>query len=149
MIPIDKIKELRELTGISISECKKALKEAGGDIEKAKELLKKLGKEIAEKKRTRAVGEGLIESYIHPTGKLGVLIEVQCETDFVARSPDFKSLCHELALQAASMDPENVEEFLKQPYIKDPSRQVQNIIQDAIAKLGENIIVKRFSRFEI
>ncbi len=149
MVTIEQIRELREVTGISISECKKALEEAGGDIAKAKELLKKLGKHIAEKKQAREVGEGLIEGYVHSTGKVGALVDMRCETDFVAKSPDFKALCHEIALQVVSMDPKTQEELLDQPYVKDPSRTVRDIIHDTIAKLGENIVIKQFSRFEI
>jgi elongation factor Ts len=149
MATIDQVKELREATGISISECKKALEVAGGNSEKAKELLKKWGKEVAEKKQTREVGEGIVASYLHSTGKLGALVDVRCETDFVARSPEFKTLCHELALQIASMNPENAQELLGQPYVKDPSRQVQDVLNEYIARLGENIVVKQFSRLEI
>ncbi len=148
-VNLDQIKQLRGQTGISVLECKKALEEARGDIEKAKELLRKRGKEIAEKKQEREVGEGLIAAYIHSNEKLGALVDVRCETDFVARSDDFKKLCHELALQIASMDPQTTEELMGQPYVKDPSRAIQAIIQDGILKLGENIVVKRFSRFEI
>lgn len=148
-IPLDQIKELRDITGISVSECKKALEESAGDIEKAKEFLRKRGEEIAEKKQAREVGEGLVETYTHTNGKLGVLVDIRCETDFVARSGDFKTLCHEIALQVASMDPATIEELIGQPFVKDPSRTIQNIVQDCIAKLGENIVVKRFSRFEI
>ena len=105
--------------------------------------------QIAQKKQAREAGEGLIETYLHPTGRVGALLDVRCETDFVARSADFKSLCHELALQVASMNPETTEELLKQPYIRDPSKTMKDVITETIAKLGENIIVKRFSRFEI
>ncbi|TSC55994.1 MAG: elongation factor T [Parcubacteria group bacterium Greene0714_21] len=149
MATIDQIKELREATGISISECKKALEEAEGNSEKARELLKKWGKEVAEKKQAREVGEGVVASYLHSTGKLGALVDVRCETDFVARSPEFKVLCHELALQVASMNPQNTEEFLSQPYVKDPSYQVRDLVNTYIARLGENIVVKQFSRLEI
>lgn len=149
MSAIDQLKQLREATGISISECKKALEQAGGDMEKARELLRSWGKSVAEKKQTREVGEGLIEAYIHATGKLGALLDVRCETDFVSRSPEFKALCHELALQVASMECETVEELLAQPYVRDPSRTIKDILSDAIAKVGENIVVKRISRFEI
>lgn len=149
MISINKIKQLREETGISISECKKAMEEAGGDIGKAKSLLREWGKEVAEKKQAREVGEGLVECYVHTTGKIGVLVDVRCETDFVARSADFKSLCHELALQVASMEAEDVSELLKQPYIRDVGKTVKDLVSEQIAKLGENIVVKRFTRFEI
>ncbi|HZX50324.1 MAG TPA: translation elongation factor Ts [Candidatus Paceibacterota bacterium] len=146
---VEQIKELRELTGISIAECKKALEEAGGNAEKAKALLKEWGKEVAAKKQERATGEGLVVSYIHGTGKVGSLVAVKCETDFVARSDDFKNLCHELALQIASMEAENVEELLSQEYIKDSGKTIADVINEAIAKLGENIVVDRFVRFRI
>ena len=149
MATLDQLKELREATGISISECKKALEEAGGNTQIAKALLKEWGKEVAEKKQIREVGEGVVEAYIHSTGKLGALVDVRCETDYVARSSEFKTLCHELALQVASMNPQNVEELLAQPYVKDPSRQVHDVLNEYIASLGENIVVKQFSRLEI
>jgi elongation factor Ts len=149
MVSIDLIKELREFTGISISECKKALEEAEGDMEKAKKLLREWGREVAEKKGEREVGEGLIVSYVHGTGRVASLVAVKCETDFVARSEDFKNLCHELALQIAFMDAKNVDEFLLQDYIKDSGKKVKDIIQEVIAKLGENIVVERFVRFHI
>jgi elongation factor Ts len=149
MASIDLIKELRGLTGISISECKKALEEAGDDIEQAKKLLKEWGKEVAAKKSDREVGEGLVVSYIHSTGKIGSMVAVRCETDFVARSDDFKSLCHELALQVASMPAENVDELLGQTYIKDPGKTVKDVVGEVIAKLGENIIVDTFARFTV
>ena len=149
MVTLEQIKLLREETNLPIVDCKKALEEAKGDLVKARKLLQDRGVRIAEKKQTREVGEGLIETYLHPTGKVGVLLDVRCETDFVARSEDFKNLCHELALQVASMDPTTAEELLKQPYIRDPSKTMKDVITEAIAKLGENIIVKRFSRFEI
>lgn len=149
MATIEQIKRLREETGISIVECKKALEEAKGDSAKAKELLRSWGKAVAEKKQSRETGEGLVESYLHSTHKLGALVDVRCETDFVARSPEFKALCHEIALQVVSMNPETAEELLSQPYVRDPARTMKDILSDAIAKLGENIVVKRFSRFEI
>lgn len=149
MPTIEQIKELREITGISISECKKALEEAGEDMEKAKALLKERGKEIAAKKGDREAAEGLVVSYIHGNGKIGSLVQVHCETDFVARSDDFQNLCHELALQVASMEAEGVEDLLGQDYIKDSSKTIKDLIQEAIAKLGENIVVAKFARFQI
>lgn len=149
MITLEQIKQLREETNLPIVDCKKALEEAKGDLEKAKQLLKARGVQIAEKKQAREVGEGLVETYLHPNGKVGALLDVRCETDFVARSAEFKNLCHELALQVASMNPETAKELLKQPYIRDPGKTMQDVLTEAIAKFGENIIVKRFSRFEI
>lgn len=146
---MEELKQLREETGLSVMECKKALDQAGGNLEKARELLRSMGKRVAEKKHDREVGEGLIDGYLHSTGKVGVLVDVRCETDFVAKSDDFKSLCHELALQVASMNPENEEELLGQQYIKDPSKKVRDLLEGAIAKLGENIVVKRIVRLEI
>ncbi|OHA69207.1 MAG: translation elongation factor Ts [Candidatus Wildermuthbacteria bacterium RIFCSPHIGHO2_02_FULL_48_16] len=148
-ITLEQIKQLREETNLPIVDCKKALEEAKGNLEEARKLLESRGVQIAEKKQTREVGEGLIETYLHPNGKVGALLDVRCETDFVAKSQDFRNLCHELALQVASMNPDTVEELEKQPYIRDPAKTVKDIITNAVAKLGENIIVKRFSRFEI
>lgn len=148
-ISIDLIRRLREETELSISECKTALEEAGGDIEKAKALLRERGKAVAENKQQRETGEGLVDSYLHTTGRVGALVDIRCETDFVARSQDFKNLAREIAMQVASMDPTGVEELMEQPYIRDPGRKVRDLVTDLISKLGENIVVKRFSRFEI
>jgi len=149
MATIDQIKELREATGISVSECKKALEQAAGDMEKAKVFLREWGREVAEKKKERAVGQGLIVSYVHGNGKVGSLVAVKCETDFVARSEDFKNLCHELALQVASLEAESVEDFLAQQYIRDSSKTIKDLIGEYIARLGENIAVEKFTRFQI
>ena len=149
MAILEQIKELREQTGISILECKKALEAAGGDMEKAKAVLREWGKEVATKKQTREVSAGLVSSYVHGTGKIGSLVAVKCETDFVARADDFKNLCHELALQVASLDAENVDDLLAQQYIKDPARTVKDMIGECVAKLGENIVVEKFARFSL
>lgn len=149
MVSIDQIRQLREQTGISISECKKALEAAGGSMEQAKTLLKEWGKEVAEKRQERAVSEGLVASYVHTTGKIGSLVAVKCETDFVARSDDFKNLCHELALQVASMEAETVEQVLEQQYIRDPEKTVKELVEGYIAKLGENIVLEKFARFSL
>ena len=146
---IDQVKELREMTGISISECKKALEAAGGDLEKAKAVLRKWGKEVATKKQAREVFAGLVSSYVHGTGKIGSLVAVKCETDFVARADEFKNLCHELALQVASLEAENVDELISQQYIKDPGKTVKEMIAEYVAKLGENIVVEKFARFSL
>ena len=137
------------MTGISISECKKALEAAGGDLEKAKAVLRQWGKEVAAKKQTREVAAGLVSSYVHGTGKIGSLVAVKCETDFVARADEFKNLCHELALQVASLEAENVDELLSQQYIKDPGKTVKEMIAEYVAKLGENIVVEKFARFSL
>ena len=149
MADLDKVKELREATSISYAECAKALDEAKGDIEKAKEVLRKLGKEVARKKSSRVAGDGIIEAYVHTTGKVGVLLEIRSETDFVAMSEDFKSLAHEIALQIASMDPEDVKELLAQDYIKEPKKKISDLVEQTVAKLGENIVIQKFTRFEI
>ena len=148
-IDVKLIKQLRDETQASIADCRVVLEEAKGDYEKAAELLKKKGIERAEKKATRETGQGLIESYIHQNGKVGVLVKVLCETDFVARTDDFKHLLHEIAMQIAAMNPKDVAALLKQEYIRDGSVTIENLIKQTIGKLGENIVVKEFSRFEI
>ena len=110
MVLIDQIKQLREETGVSISECKKALEEANGDFAKAKEILRKWGKTLAEKKAARSASQGIIDCYVHPNKKIGVLLEIRCETDFVAKSPEFQELAHEVAMQIAAMKPVFVKE---------------------------------------
>lgn len=144
-ISVDDIKKLREETGAGIADCKEALSLSKGNIDKAKEWLKKKGLDKAAKKGEREVKTGLVETYSHG-GKVGVLVEVLCETDFVARTEDFKSLVHELALQIASMNPSSVEDLLKQEYIRDPGLTVDELIKGAMGKLGENIQVGRFER---
>ena len=148
-IDIKLIKQLREETQVSISDCTKALEEAKGDYEKAIQILKKRGIERAEKKADRTTSQGIIEAYIHQNGKVGVLLEILCETDFVARTEDFKRLAHEIAMQIAAMNPKDVGVLLKQEYIRDGSVTIENLIKQTIGKLGENIVIKQFSRFEI
>ena len=148
MVTIDQIKQLRDETGISISECKKALEEGQGSIEKAKEILKKWGKEFASKKSDRTTGQGLVDVYSHANGRIGVMVELRCETDFVAKSADFKNLAHELCLQFAAMGDEP-ETLLTSPWIKDSSKTVKDLIETVVAKVGENILVKRVVRFQI
>lgn len=148
MVPISKIKRLREETGISISECKKALEEAKGDLKKAKKLLRKLGQDIAEKRKEKEIKEGVIESYIHPGKRIGAMVELHCESDFVARSEDFQRLAHELCLQIAAIDPKEIP-LLNQPWIRDEKKKIKDLIEQYIAKFGENIIIKRFTRYEI
>lgn len=149
MISADAVKNLREKTGASMIDCKKALEEAQGEERKALEILGQRGAAIAEKKAERQIKAGLIDAYIHTNGKIGVLLELGCETDFVVRNENFKNLAHELCLQISAMNPQNEEEFLSQPFIKNPERSVQDLINGAIAKLGENIKVGKFIRFEL
>ncbi len=192
-ISIDSIKDLRQRTGAGVLDCKKALEEADGDIEKAMELLRKRGLAIAAKKADREANDGLVEAYIHSGARLGVLLELNCETDFVARTEDFGELAHDLAMQVAATNPkyltpedippevlegerqrqreqmgedkseEIIERILEgklqkyyqevclleQPFIKDEGLAVRDLITDKIAKLGENIKVRRFARFEL
>ena len=145
---IEQVKKLREETGVSITECKKALAEANDDIERAKEILRSRSRVMAEKKKDRVTCQGIIESYIHTNKKLGVLLELNCETDFVAKADDFKGLAHELCLQIAASDDEETP-LLEQPWVKDPSKNVKELLDQYIAKVGENIVVKRFVRYEL
>lgn len=194
MSSIEKVKQLREETGVSIAECKKALEEAKGNIEKAKETLRKWGMELAGKKSDREAKEGIIESYLHPNKKLGVLLDIRSESDFVAKSSEFQNLAHEICLQIAAMKPLYIKaedisrEFLQgekkiyreqfkksgkpqkivdgiidgklkkykketsllsQSWVKDENKTIQNLINEYIAKFGENIIIKKFIRYEI
>jgi len=148
MVNIDQIKKLREETELSISECKKALIEAKGNFQKAKEILRKWGKDFAKKKIEKETKQGIVESYIHSNKRVGVLLELGCETDFVAKNPDFQKLAHELCLQIAAIDPEEIP-LLNQPWIKDETKTIKDLIDEYIAKLGENIILKRFVRYEL
>lgn len=190
----DMVKELREKTGAGIMDCKKALSDAGGDMEKAVDLLRQKGLSIAAQKSSREAREGVIGSYIHAGGKIGVLVEVNCETDFVARNPEFQELVKDIAMQVAWSNPPylrredvpetalerekeiyraqaresgkpghviekivegKVEKFfndsclLEQPFIKDSSLTLNDLIRQKIAKVGENIIVKRFTRYQL
>ncbi len=144
-----KIKQLREKTGAGIADCNAALKETGGDIKKAEELLRKQGFEKAAKKKDRAIGSGLVESYVHGQGKIGVLVEIGCETDFVARTDDFKNLAHEVAMQISAMNPKDVKTLMTQEYIRDASMTIESLVKVAIAKLGENITIIKFSRIAL
>ena len=146
---IDSIKKLRDQTGLSVSDIKHALAEAGGDEKKALEILSSRGHKIAEKKSSRRTAEGAVESYIHANRKFGASLVLHCETDFVAKSPDFLELAHDLAMQIASMDPKDAEELLSQPFIKDQNLTVKELIERYIAKLGENIKIGGFSRFSV
>jgi len=148
MVSIDQIKKLREETEISISECKKALEEAKGDLEKAKEILKKTGKALAQKKAQRITKQGIVEAYIHPNKKIGVMIELFCESDFVANSEEFQKLAHELCLQIAAISPEE-QPLMEQPWIRDPTKKIQELIEEHIAKFGENIVVGKIFRTQI
>ena len=145
---IEDIKKLRQETGAGIADCKEALKESNGNLQKAKEWLKKKGLDKASSKAEREVKAGIVDVYSH-VGKVGVLIELLCETDFVARTAEFKNLAHEISLQIASMNPQSVEELLSQEYIRDNSMTVDSLIKLTAGKLEENIQVGRFERIAL
>jgi elongation factor Ts len=193
---IEKIKQLREETAAGMMDVKRALEESGGDIEGARRVLRERGQALAAKKSSREATEGLIDAYVHFNGRVGVLVEVNCETDFVARTPEFREFAHNVALQVASAQPqplavapedipaEDLEEerqiiekqvaemgkpdeiarritegrmqkwiseraLLTQPYVKDPDRTVGELLQETIQKLGENVVVRRFTRYAL
>jgi elongation factor Ts len=148
-ISLDQLKKLRSETFAGVSDCRTALEDANGNFEKAKKLLIERGVKKAAKKEGKETNEGIIESYVHANGKVGVLVELQCETDFVARNDEFKKLAHEICLQVAAMNPKNVEELLKYPYIRDAQLTIADLIKSTIAKVGENITVSRFSRLAL
>jgi len=170
-ISIDAIKELRNMTSASVAHCKEALHETSGDIKKAAELLRKRGLEIAAKKQGRSAKEGRIEAYVHMGNKIGVLLEVDCESDFVARNEDFARFTKDLCMQIAACSPtyikkedvpketlegeKNQEEFckanclLEQPFVKDPSISIKDYLGSIVAKIGENVVIRRFIRYKI
>ena len=194
MVSAADVKELRERTGAGMMDCKKALSETNGDMEKAIDFLREKGLAAAAKKAGRIAAEGLVESYIHGAGRIGVLLEINCETDFVAKTADFKELAKDIAMQITAASPEFVskeevpaeyvehekevllqqalnevkpEKFvdkmvegrlekyykqvclLEQPFIKDDSKSIQDLLTEKIAKIGENITVRRFARFQV
>lgn len=170
-ISVDSIKELRRLTSASIFDCQKALKDADGDLNKAVELLRKRGLEIAQEKQDRIAKEGRIEAYVHTANKIGVLLEVDCETDFVARNSDFAQFTKDLAMQITACNPSYIkkedvpkalieqeddkEQFykdnclLEQPFIKDPTITIKDYLGSLVAKIGENVIIRRFVRYKV
>lgn len=170
-ISLDSIKELRRITLASISECQKALKESGGDIDKAVEILRKRGLEIAAKRGLEAAREGRIEAYVHFGNKIGVLLEVGCETDFVARNSDFCQFTKDVAMQIAACDPLYIKKddvpqeilkkekdkelffkshcLLEQPFIKDSNLTIKDYLGSLIARVGENIVIRKFVRYKI
>jgi len=142
------VQKLREATGAGVMECKKALTEAKGDFEKAKEIIHERGLAKVEKRSGRETGAGLVQTYLH-NERIGVILDVRAETDFVVRSEPFRELAKELVMQIAAMNPADTEELLAQPYIKDDKRTVDDIIKEVIAKVGENIRVNAFHRLEV
>ncbi|HDH04013.1 MAG TPA: translation elongation factor Ts [Candidatus Campbellbacteria bacterium] len=149
MIASDKIKELRDKTDVSIMVCKKALEKADGDIEKAMLVLREEGVKIAEKKSERALKAGVVESYIHSTKQVGVMVEVRCETDFVARNEEFQKFAHNIAMHIAAANPEDAEELARQDYIKKPEITIEEYVKDNIQKFGENIEISQFARYKV
>ncbi|MEN8613819.1 translation elongation factor Ts [Dehalogenimonas sp. THU2] len=163
-VSAETIKELREKCGAGVMDCRNALIESEGNIDKAFEALQAKGFLKAAKKADRVTGQGLVESYIHTGGRVGALIELNCETDFVARTDEFKRLAHDVAMQVAAMCPIYLSEadrpadceveansacLLLQPFIKEPSKSINDLITEVIARTGENIRLKRFVRFEL
>ncbi len=157
---------LRKQSGAGIMDCRSALLDCGGDLEKALEVLKEKGLLKAQKKSERATGAGLVEAYIHTAGRIGAMVEVNCETDFVARTDEFKDLAHCLAMQVAAMNPQYIAEkdmpknknegviaaevcLMEQPYIKDPTKTIKDVVTETITKTGENIRISRFIRYEL
>jgi len=160
----EEVKRLRDLTGAGMLDCKNALQEAEGDLEKAKDVLRQRGFEAAAKRSERETAEGVVHSYIHHNRRLGALVEVNCESDFVARTDDFQRLAQQIALQVAAANPLYISKdevtsgtggdpkelcLLEQPFVQDESRTIQDLLSDVISKTGENIRVRRFARFEL
>jgi elongation factor Ts len=163
-VSTEAIKELRQSSGAGVMDCKRALEEAGGDMERASEILRQRGLALAETRAHRATTQGLVECYIHAGGRIGAMVELNCETDFVARTDAFKALAHDLAMQVAATGPLSISPddlppgtdgdanemcLLLQPYIRDPARTIQELITEAIAQTKENIQIRRFARFEL
>lgn len=162
MITSDQIKALREETGISVMQCKKALEEAGGDREKALAILKEKSAEQAAKKADRELGAGVIQSYIHSNGMMGALVQLASETDFVSNNAEFRSIASDIAMHVTAMNPQYLkadeavaagvgadEALLNQPFVKNPETTIQGLIDGAIQKFGEKVELVRFARFEI
>ena len=163
-ISADSIRELRGRTSAGIMDCKRALEDARGDLDKAAELLRERGIATVAKRASRTANEGLIETYVHAGGRIGVIVELNCETDFVARTDDFQELAHNIALQVAAMDPQVIDDerplddlnasdgeprLLHQPFVKDSGQTIRDLLTDTIAKVGENIVIRRFVRYSL
>jgi len=149
MITSEQIKKIRKETGQSVMECKDALEETNGDEEKALKILEKKGEERADKRSERETKQGIVEAYIHSNGKIGVILELNCETDFVARNENFKELAHNISMHIAAMNTQDSEELLNQPFIKDQEKTIKDLVTEAVSKLGENIKIGKFFRLEI
>src|SRR2546423_1049844 len=143
------VKRLREETGAGVMDCKRALDEAKGDFEKAKSLIKERGLAKAKEKADREANEGLVEAYVHAGGRIGAMVELSSETDFVARNPNFRELAKEIAMQVAAMDPTDVDQLLGQPYIRDASKTIGELVPPVAASTGETVRAKRFKRSDL
>ena len=148
-ITTEQIKKLRAKTKAGVMDCRRALKESSGDMKKAEEWLRKKGIESAFKRVGRETKHGLVEAYTHHNGIIGSVISVACETDFVARTKEFKELVHELSMQVAATNPKSKEDFLKQPWIRDESKTINDLINELKAKTGENIVIEGFRRLKL
>lgn len=148
-ITAEQVKKLREDTGAGVMDVRKALLEANGDEKTAKELLKAKGEAAVAKRSERETEQGIIENYIHSGGRVGAMVYLACETDFVAKTDEFKSLARELAMQVAAMNPTSVDELIEQDYIREPGKNIKQLINEVIAKTGENVVVKRIARFAL
>ncbi|OGG01948.1 translation elongation factor Ts [Candidatus Gottesmanbacteria bacterium RBG_16_52_11] len=145
-VNVDQLKKLRKQTQAGVADCRQALEDTKGDYDKARKLLENRGLEKASKKSGKTTTQGLIESYIHANGKIGVLVELKSETDFVARNEEFRKLAHEIAMQIAAMDPKGIAELMASAYIRDASITIEQLVKSLIAKVGENVTISRFSR---
>lgn len=146
---LDKIKELRDLTGAGVMDAKKALEETNGDVAKAVEIIRAKGLAKAESKADREVKSGKVFCYTHGGGMAAAMVEVACETDFVANNEEFSNLCKEIAMQIVSMRPETVEDLLAMTYVRDSSKTIEQLVKELIGKTGENIQIRRFARFKL
>jgi len=149
MITAQQIKELRDKTGVSVSACKRALEEAGGDMEKALAVLQRESAKSAEKKADRLLGSGVIEAYVHNNKKVGVILELKSESDFVSGNEEFRTLAKDIAMHIAASAPSDPNELMGQPYIKNPAVTVKELLNQAVQKFGEKIEVSRFAKYNL
>ncbi len=146
---VAEVKKLREETGAGMLDCKKALEETKGDFEAAKEVVRKKGLDRADKKADRETKEGYIAHYVHSNNKVGALVEILCETDFVARNEEFQRMAKDVAMHVTAMNSESVEELLKEPFVKDPSKTIEELVKGISGKTGEKLLVNKIVRFEV
>jgi elongation factor Ts len=147
-VTAEEVQKLREATGAGVMDCRKALIEAEGDVDRATAIIREKGFAKAEKRGDRETGAGLVETYVH-NERIGVLLDVRAETDFVVRSEPFRVMAHDIAMHIAAAAPETIEELLAQPYVKDETKTVKDVIGEVIAKVGENVSVNKFFRLEV